>query len=173
MSIQYGINTTGRIGEPWAGTKEEERQWVQKALGSLISVARSGLSAVVSSPKGGNLVFDRASYGKTGMANIQDADRDENVWDRISATLGAKNEQASGNLVGIRMGEYAGLWHWSQYRNMILEEKLNNLSPMIQAALERLPNIAGVILSPGILPVDHPEGPIPGKISSVLDARIK
>lgn len=167
MSIQYGINTTGRIGEPWTGTREEELQWVQKALGSLISVARSGLSAIVYSPKGGDLVFERASYGKTGMANIQDADIDENVWPRIMRALGEKSKQASDNLLWIRMGEYAGLWHWTRYRNMTLEEKLDDLSPMIQTALESFPNIAGVILSPGILPVYHPAVQIPSKFSSV------
>lgn len=167
MSIQYGINTTGQIGEPWTGTREEELQWIQKALGALIAVARSDLSAIVYSPKGGSLEFSRAAYGKTGMANIHDADINEDIWDRIKVALGKKNEQVSDNLVWIRMGEYAGLWHWSQYRNMTLEEKLNNLSPIIQAALESLPNIAGVILSPGILPIYHLEVQTPGKFSSV------
>src|SRR6266699_2353976 len=55
----------------------------------------------------------------------------------------------------------------SRYRNMTLEEKLSNLSPMIQTALESFPNIAGVILSPGVLPVYRPEVQIPGKFSSV------
>ncbi len=166
MSIRYGINTTGRIGEPWTGTREEELQWVQKALGSLISVARSGLSAIVYSPNGGSLEFSRAAYGKTGMTNIHDADINEDIWDRIRRALGEKNKQASGNVVWLRMGEFAGLWHWSRYRNMTLEEKLSNLSPMIQTALESFPNIAGVILSPGILPVYHPEVQILGNFSS-------
>jgi hypothetical protein len=38
---------------------------------------------------------------------------------------------------------------------------------MTQAALESLPNIAGVILSPGILPVYHSAVQTPGKFSSV------
>ncbi len=167
MSIQYGINITGRIGEPWIGTRKEELQWVQKVQRTLFSVYRSGLIAVVHSPNGRSLEFSRAACGKTGMANIYDADINEDSWDRIRRALRKKNEQASNNLVWIRMGEYVGLWHWSRYRNMTLEEKLKNLSPMIQTALESLPNIAGVILSPGILPVYHPEVQIPGKFSSV------
>ena len=166
MSIQHGINIVGRLGEPWAGTREEEQQWIQKALESLTSVARSGLRVTIYSPKGGNLTLERASYGKTGMPNIHDEDRNENVWDRIRAPLSRKNEKASGNLIWIRMREHAGLWHWSQYRTMTLEEKLNTLSPMTQATLESLPNIAGVLLSPGILPVYHPEEEISTKYSS-------
>jgi hypothetical protein len=167
MSIQYGINITGRIGEPWIGTREEELQWVQNVQKTLFSVYRSGIFAVVYSPNGGSLEFSRAAYGKTGMANIHDADINEDSWDRIRRALGEKNKQAFGNIVWLRMGEYAGLWHWSRYRNMTLEEKLSNLSPMIQTALEGFPNIAGVILSPGILPVYHPEVQMPGKFSSV------
>ncbi len=101
------------------------------------------------------------------MANIHDADINEDIWDRIRRALGDKNEQASVNSVWLRMGEYAGLWHWSRYRSMTLEEKLSSLSPMIQTALESFLNIAGVILSPGILPVYYPEVQTPCKFPSV------
>ncbi len=167
MSIQYGVNITGRIGEPWLGGRKEEQQWIQRTLKTLLSVYQSGLIAVVHSPRGGSLECSRAAYGKTGMVNIHDADTNEDIWERIRRALGDKDEQASGNLVWLRMGEYAGLWHWSRYRNKTLEEKLSNLSPMIQTALESFPHIAGVILSPGISPVYYPEAQTPCKISPV------
>lgn len=166
MCIQYGVNITGRIGEPWLEGKKEEQQWIQEVQSTLFSVYQSGLSAIVYSANGGSLECSRAAYGKTGMANIHDADVHEDIWDRMRRALGDKNEQASGNSVWLRMGEYAGLWHWSRYRSMTLEEKLSNLSPMIQTALESFPNIAGVILSPGILPIYYPEVQTPRKFSS-------
>jgi len=166
MSIQYGVRIAGRIGEPWGGTKVEEVQWIQKVYRTLFFVSTSGLSAIVHGPGGGNLVFERAAYGKTGMATIHDADIHENIWDRIRVTLDKKNTQASGNAVWLCMGEYAGLWHWTEYSKMTLEEKLYNLSLLIQPALESFPHIEGVLLSPGILPVYHSEVQIPGKFSS-------
>lgn len=85
----------------------------------------------------------------------------------MRGTLLDKNKQAFNNSVWIRMGDYAGLWHWSLYSKMTLEEKLNNFSPIIQATLESLPNIAGVILSPGILPIYYPEVQHSSNFSSV------
>jgi hypothetical protein len=167
ISIQGGVNIVGRIGEPWSEGEQKEQQWVQMTQNVLFSVSRSGMIALRHSPNGGSLEFSRASYGKTGMAHLQDVDTNEDIWNRIKATLTDKNKQAVNKLVWIRMGEYAGLWHWSRYSAMTLEEKLNALSPMIQTALESLPNIAGVILSPGILPIYHPEIQTPGKFPSI------
>ena len=167
MSIQYGISITGRIGEPWLDGRKEEQQWVQKVQRTLFSVYQSGLSAIVYGANGGSLECSRAAFGKTGVATIHDANGHEDIWDRMRTALHRKNEQAFSNSEWLRMGEYAGLWHWSRYRTMTLEEKLNNLSPIIQRALESSPHIAGVILSPGISPVYHPEVQTPCKFSSV------
>ena len=123
------------IGEPWSGTREEEGQWVRNVQRTLVAVRQSGLVAVIQSPHGGSLTFSRAAYGKTGMAQIADAHINEDPWNRLGRALGEKNEQASGNLVWLRMGEYAGLWHWSRYRAMTLPEKVQSLSPLVQAAL--------------------------------------
>src|SRR6266702_8047471 len=49
-SIQFGVDITERIGEPWSGGAKEERHWVQQALNILVSVRNTGLIAVVSSP---------------------------------------------------------------------------------------------------------------------------
>ena len=81
--------------------------------------------------------------------------------------MSEKNKQTSGNLVWLRMGEYAGLWHWSRYRVMTLEEKVQSLKPLIQTALASLPHIAGVIFSPDIEPDYAPGGHTSGTFSSV------
>lgn len=161
MSQLHGIDITGRLGEPWRGTREEEQHWVQNVQRTIVSVRQSGLVAVVQSPNGGSLTFSRAASGKRGMARIVGTEINEDLWDRLGRALGEKNEQASGNLVWLRMGEYAGLWHWSGYREMTLEEKVQNLSPLVQAALASLPHIAGIILSSGIEPDLAPGGQLP------------
>lgn len=160
-SIQFGVDIVGRLGEPWSEGAEEERQWVQKALGAIMSARKSGLLAIVYSPYGGSLTFSRAA-GKIGTTTFHDAESNEDIWDRLRTTLSQKNKQASGNLVWLRMGDYAGLWHWSGYRVMSLEEKAHSLTPLVQEALDSLPHIAGVILSPGIepdyAPAEHATG---------------
>jgi hypothetical protein len=166
-SIQFGVDIVGRLGEPWSGGAKEERQWVQQAFKTLVSVRNTGLLAIVYSPNGGSLTFSRTMPGKLGRAALNDADSHEDIWDRLRTALSEKNKQASGNLVWLRMGEYAGLWHWSRYREMTLEEKVQSLTPLAQAALESLPHIAGVILSPGIEPDYAPGGHTPGTYSSV------
>lgn len=166
LSIQFGVNIVGQIGVPWCEGAKKERQWIHNVQRILLSVCRSGLSVIVESPKGGNLVFSKAAYGKTGMATIRDAYVREDIWKRIRATLNKKNTQVSGNVVWLRIGEYAGLWYGSQYRDMTLEEKVENLSPLLQTELESFPHIAGVVLSPGILPIYYPEVQTPCKVFS-------
>ena len=166
-SIQFGVDITGRIGEPWSGGTKEERQWVQQALNTLVSVRNTGLIAVVSSPNGDSLTFSRTLPGKIGTAALHDAESREDIWDCLRTALSEKNKQALGNLVWLRMGEYARLWHWSRYRMMKLEEKVQGLTPLGQATLASLPHIAEVILSPCIEPDYAPGGHTPGTFSSV------
>ncbi len=68
MSIQYGINIVGRLGEPWFEGKQKEQQWVQEVQKVLFSVYRSGLIVTVYSPHGGSLEFSKAalSEGRNG-----------------------------------------------------------------------------------------------------------
>ena len=51
--------------------------------------------------------------------------------------------------VWVQWGEYAGLWQSSSLQGKSLSEKLDILTPFLQTSLAFLPDLAGVILSPG------------------------
>lgn len=74
------------------------------------------------------------------------------LLERLIALLHDKNTQAEGSAipVWVRLGESAGLWEMFRFQEMTLASALEFLIDFLQLVLAAFPNLAGVMLSPGV-----------------------
>jgi len=147
LALKHGVRITGSIGSPVS--PDVLAQWLQKIEAEACKTAQDGKKRIVPGPTDGQLEIIKEA-AMPGISPLEGNLVETNVGRRFINQLITKNEQyKDAGPVWVRWGEYAGLWQSSSLQGKSLSEKLDILTPFLQTSLAFLPNLAGVILSPG------------------------
>ncbi len=147
LALKHGVRITGSLGSPLS--LDVLAQWLQKIETEAYKTAQDGKKRIVPGPTDGRLEISKDAT-MPGISPLEGILVETNVGRRLINQLITKNEQyKDAGPVWVRWGEYAGLWQSSSLQGKSLSEKLDILTPFLQTSLAFLPNLAGVILSPG------------------------
>ncbi len=154
LEWQYGVRISGSLRGASLENAEERTQWLQDIEEAARATAQDGLSRPVPGPKEVLLTVFRPTEATAGEPwGVEGDPIEARILDRLIALLGDKNRQAEGSAipVWVRLDETAGLWQFTRFQGMTLAQTLAFFTDVLQKALASCPNLAGVILSPGIL----------------------
>lgn len=154
LEWQYGVRISGSLSSASLENAEDRALWLQDVEEAARATAQDGLSRQVTGPEKVLLTVFRPTEATVGepweiVGDLVEA----RILDRLIAVLRDKNKQAEGSItpIWVRLNEGAGLWQSTRFQGMTLAQTLDFLTDVLQEALTSFPNLAGVILSPGVL----------------------
>lgn len=154
LGLQYGVQISGSLGSFVRQSAEEEALWLQEVEETSRATAEDGQSRQVRGPEGGLFTISRTTEATTDEPWGVTGDLVETrILDRLGAVLKAKNDQAEGSVTPVwgRLQETAGLWQSTRFQGITLAQLLEFLIGFLHKIFPSFPNIAGVLLSPGVL----------------------
>jgi len=159
VALKHGVRITGSIDSPLSG--DDLAQWLQKIEEEARETAQDGEKRIVPGPTDGRVEIIKEAT-MPGISPLEGILVETDVGRRLINQLITKNEQyQDAGPVWLRWGEYAGLWQSSSLQGKSLSEKFDILTPFLQTILALLPNLAGVIVSPGKYALNnHPLEPL-------------
>jgi len=148
LAWKYGVRiTSDNIGPPLPSLAQT--QWIEMIMAAASKTEQDGESRVVQGPRGGQVKIIK-EVTMPGISPLAGSPVETDIGRRLFFLLRDKNEQYEGaGPAWVRLGDYSGLWESSSLQGKSLLEKLDSLTPYLQARLAFFPNLAGVIMSPG------------------------
>lgn len=149
LAWKFGVRiTSDNIGSPLSS--HAQTQWIEVIKAAASKTERDGETRIVQGPGGRQLKIAREAT-VPGISPLASSPVETDVGRRLFFLLRDKNEQYEGaGPAWVCLGDYGGLWQSSSLRGKSLSEKLDILTPYLQARLALFfPNLAGVIVSPG------------------------
>jgi len=148
LAWKYGVRiTSDNIGSPLSSNAQT--QWIEVIKETASKTEQDGETRIVQGTGGGQLKITKETT-MPGISPLASSPVETDVGRRLFFLLRDKNKQYEGaGPAWVCLGDYGGLWQSSSLQGKSLSEKLDILTPYLQARLAFFPNLAGVIVSPG------------------------
>ncbi len=153
LEWQYDVRISGSL----RGASPEHAEGLAQCLRDLGeaagATAQDGRSRQVAGPGEVLVTVFRPTEATVGEPwGVEGDPVEAPILERLIALLHDKNRQAEGSAmpVWVRLGESAGLWDLFRFQEMTLTSALEFLTDFLQPVLTAFPNLAGVMLSPGV-----------------------
>lgn len=153
LEWQYDVRISGSLKSASPQHADGLAQWLRDLGEAAHTTAQDGLSRQVPGPVEVLVTVFRPTEATVGEPwGVEGDPVEAPLLDRLIALLQDKNRQAEGSAipVWVRLDESAGLWEMFRSQGMTLAQALEFLTDFLQQAFTAFPNLAGVILSPGL-----------------------
>ena len=155
LGWHYGVRISGSLKGASPENAEALAQWLQAIEEAAHATAHDGRSRQVPGSAEMLVTVFRPTEAMAGEPwGVKGDQVETRLLNRLIAVLQDKNRQAEGSVtpVWVRLNETAGLWHFTRFQGMTLAQTLMFLTDFLQEAfVSFFPNLAGVILSSGVL----------------------
>ncbi len=128
-------------------------EWLDAVEAAAAQTAQDGTPRSVPGPEGA-LVQVTKGIVEGEWTSLDSEPFANTIWSRILWRFKEKNDQYEGaGPVWFRLDDhdFAGLWHGTSLSTLPLSGKLATLAPLFRQVLATCPNLAGIVLTPGIL----------------------
>ena len=155
LGWRYGVRISGSLKGASPENVKAVAQWLQAIEEAARATAQDGRARPVPRPAEMLVTVFRPTEAMAGEPwGIEGDPIETRLLNRLIALLQDKNRQAEGSVtpVWVRFNETAGLWQFTRFQGMTLAQTLMFFTDFLQEAfVSFFPNLAGVILSSGVL----------------------
>jgi hypothetical protein len=153
LEWQYDVRIAGSLRSASPEQAEGLAQWLRDLGEAAGATGQDGRSRQVPGPGEVSVTVFRPTEATVGEPwGVEGDPVEAPLLERLIALLHDKNRQAEGSAlpVWVRLGESAGLWEMFRSQGMTLTSALEFLTDFLQPVFVFFPNLAGVMLSPGV-----------------------